>query len=66
MTPRIHRKSATRLLESASIGGTDHHFIIGLNTFRTFSSKLIIDRLAECLDVADGEANNYRINNLKR
>ena len=59
MTPTIRRKSATRLLESASIGGTDHHFIVGLDTLRMFSSKLVIDRSAECLEFTNGEVNSY-------
>ena len=59
MTPTIRRISATRLLESASIGGTDHHFITGLDTLRMFPSKLVIDRSAECLEVADREVNSY-------
>jgi len=59
MTSTRRRKSATRLLESASMGGTDHHFITGLDTLRLFSFELVVDLSAECLEVVDGEVNNH-------
>ena len=50
------------------MGGTDYHFVTGLDTLRLFSSELAADLSAECLEVVDGEANNQQptINILRR
>jgi hypothetical protein len=71
MTSTTRKNSATRLLESASTGVKDHHFIIDLDTLRLFSSGLVVDLSVECLEIVDEEINNHiestiqEVNNLK-
>ncbi len=59
MKSTTRKNSATRLLESASMRGKNHHFITEPNTLHLFSSGLAVDLSVECLEIVDEEVNNH-------